>query len=99
MRRLTDPDEAAREVIAACEGDIRLALPLGIGKPVTLVNALVRMARDDPSINLTIFTALTLEPPIPNSDIQRRFLEPARDRLFGDYPALLYADMLRDDGL
>ncbi len=75
--------------------DLRVALPLGLGKPVTLVNALVRRACDDPSIRLQIFTALTLERPDPSSDFERRFLEPALDRLFGDYPQIEYARLLR----
>lgn len=75
--------------------DLRVALPLGLGKPVTLVNALVRRACADPSIRLQIFTALTLERPTPSSDMERRFLEPALDRLFGDYPQIEYARLLR----
>ncbi|ATX67771.1 acetyl-CoA hydrolase/transferase C-terminal domain-containing protein [Roseinatronobacter bogoriensis] len=79
--------------------DLRVALPLGLGKPVTLVNALVQRACDDPSIQLQIFTALTLERPDPSSDMERRFLAPALDRLFGDYPQIDYASMLRDGTL
>lgn len=75
--------------------DLRVALPLGLGKPVTLVNALVRRACDDPSIRLQISTALTLERPTPSSDMECRFLEPALDRLFGDYPQIEYARLLR----
>jgi acetyl-CoA hydrolase/transferase-like protein len=99
MERLTDADAIARRVVAETGGQIRLALPLGLGKPVTLVNALVALARDDPSISLTIFTALTLEAPESGSDMEARFLDPARDRLFGAYPELLYARMIRDGTL
>ena len=79
--------------------DLRVALPLGLGKPVTLVNALVRRACADPSIRLRIFTALTLERPTPSSDMERRFLDPALDRLFGDYPKIEYARLLREGKL
>lgn len=80
--------------------DLRVALPLGLGKPVTLVNALVRRACADPSIRLRIFTALTLERPTPDTDMARRFLTPdAMDRLFGDYPQIEYARLLRDGTL
>lgn len=79
--------------------DLRVALPLGLGKPVSLVNALVQRACADPSIRLQIFTALTLERPNPSSDMERRFLSPALDRLFGDYPQIDYANMLRDGKL
>ena len=40
---------------------------------------------------LSIFTALTLEPPRPNSELERRFLDPIAQRLFAGYPALDYA--------
>lgn len=99
MRRDTDENALAQEIIKRTGGVIRLALPLGVGKPVTLVNALVQAACDDPDIELAIFTALTLERPAPSTDIRRRFLQPAMDRLFGAYPDQLYAQMLRDDRL
>ncbi|MCX7561237.1 hypothetical protein OS190_16840 [Sulfitobacter sp. F26204] len=89
----------ARAIFDRVGGEIRLALPLGLGKPVTLVNALTRAAVNDPSLRLSIFTALTLERPNPGSDIEKRFLNPAMDRLFGRYPALLYADLIKGDGL
>ena len=95
MQRLTDAEAVAREIVAATGGDIRVGLPLGLGKPVTLINALVKLACDDPSIKLQIFTALTLEVPETGEGIQGRFLGPARDRLFGAYPSLLYADLIR----
>ena len=37
-----------------------LALPLGIGKPNPLANEFYRRARRDPTIELTILTALSL---------------------------------------
>ena len=79
MQRLHDAEAAAREIVARTGGEIRLALPLGLGKPVRLVNALVKLACDDPSIRLAIFTALTLEPPDPGSGMKARFLGPAKD--------------------
>ena len=45
-----------------------LALPLGLGKANHIANALFAKAVADRSIALTIFTALTLEPPRANSD-------------------------------
>jgi hypothetical protein len=90
---VTDRDarSLAQEIVARVGKDIRLALPLGLGKPVTLVNALTQLAAEDRSISLSIFTALTLEHPLPDSDMARRFLDGAMDRLFGAYPALDYA--------
>ncbi len=89
----------AKAIFAASNGEVRLALPLGLGKPITIVNALTRAAAADPSFSLSIFTALTLSRPRPKGDMQRRFLEPALDRLFGAYPGLHYAEMIRDGTL
>ena len=92
-------DAIAAEIIDRTGGDIRLALPLGLGKPVTLVNALTRAVANRPDTRLSILTALTLERPDMSGDMARRFLEPAADRLFGRYPSLDYATMMRDGTL
>lgn len=99
MHRGSDASAIVRAILDRIDGEIRLALPLGLGKPVTLLNALVQAACDDPSLQLTIFTALTLERPEPSSEVERRFLEPAMDRLFGAYPDILYARLIREGRL
>lgn len=96
---LADADAIGRRIVDHTGGEIRLALPLGLGKANTIVNALTALACNDSSIRLEIFTALTLERPIPVSDLQARFLNPAMDRLFGAYTALDYASQLRDGTL
>ncbi|MGK7752550.1 MULTISPECIES: acetyl-CoA hydrolase/transferase C-terminal domain-containing protein [unclassified Roseovarius] len=95
----TDADAMARATFDATGGEIRLALPLGLGKPVTFVNALVRAAVEDPSLTLKIFTALSLQRPEPSSDLEARFLNPAMDRLFGAAPSLAYVDLIKGKGL
>ncbi|MCV2869116.1 hypothetical protein OEW28_10805 [Defluviimonas sp. WL0002] len=95
----TDPQEIARDIVARVGPNVRLALPLGLGKAVTITNALTRLAEEDSSIRLDIFTALTLERPQPESDLHARFLGPAMDRLFGAYPDIRYAQLLRRDAL
>jgi acyl-CoA hydrolase len=73
-----------------------LGLPLGLGKPNRLVNAFYRRAREDPSLRLDIVTALSLDPPSPSGDMERRFLDPFVRRHFGpDYPRLEYVGDLR----
>jgi acyl-CoA hydrolase len=67
-----------------------IGAPLGLGKPNHLINALYRAAKADPSIQLELFTALSLDPPRPGSGLRRRFLEPFLQRHFGDYPRLDY---------
>jgi acyl-CoA hydrolase len=78
---------------------IVLGLPVGLGKPNTLVNAFVRRALADASIQLTIFTALSLRAPRPRSDLERRFLQPFVERVFGDYPELEYVRALESGSL
>ena len=99
MEREDEADTIAQQLYESTGGEIRLALPLGLGKPLTLLDALVRGARNEPERELSIFTALTLERPALSSDMEQRFLEPALDRLFGAYPGPLYVRMLREGTL
>ena len=74
---------------------IALGTPLGLGKANHLVNEFFRRAREDPQIDLHIFTALTLARPHWKSELERRFLEPLSERLFGGYPELDYVEPLK----
>jgi acyl-CoA hydrolase len=67
-----------------------VATPLGIGKPNPLLNALYHRARADPRIELHLYTALRLQPPVPQQELERRLLAPIAERLFGNYPPLDY---------
>lgn len=91
----TNPDPLVDAMIERVGRRIVLALPLGLGKPCHIVNALVERAVADSSIDLEIFTALTLEVPSSGSELERRFMEPASKRLFGDYPPLAYTALRR----
>lgn len=84
-------DAVVDAIIARVGTTIVLALPLGLGKANRIANALYARAQADPSLSLTIFTALTLEVPRPGSDMERRFLAPVAERVFGGYVALDYA--------
>lgn len=80
--------------------EIRLATPLGLGKPNDLLNQLYVKAKSNPDIKLTIFTALSLNPPRPTSPLARRFFVPFRDRHWGkDYPVLQFAYDSQSDTL
>ncbi|MDB5972155.1 MAG: uncharacterized protein JWQ90_4605 [Hydrocarboniphaga sp.] len=70
--------------------DVRLGIPLGLGKPVELVNALYERARCDPAMRLTILTALSLERPHPKG-LEAALLDPFLDRVFEGVPELQYA--------
>lgn len=81
----------ADEIIRDCGKRLVVGLPLGLGKANHIVNELFARALADPSLHLTIFTALTLEKPRPSNDLERRFIGPVIERLFGGYPDLAYA--------
>src|SRR5690606_5709239 len=89
----------ADAVITRVGSRIVLGLPLGVGKANEFTNALVERACADRRISLTIFTALTLEAPPAGNELARRFLDPLRDRFFGDYPRLAYARALPEGTL
>ncbi|MBV9566221.1 MAG: acetyl-CoA hydrolase, partial [Bradyrhizobium sp.] len=91
----TDPAAIAEDIIRDVGRTLVVGLPLGLGKANHIANALYACAAADRSINLTFFTALTLEKPRPNNLLERRFIAPVIDRLFGDYPELAYAEALR----
>jgi acyl-CoA hydrolase len=79
---------------------IRLGTPLGLGKANHLVNEFFRRAREDSRLDLRIFTALTLgRPPRSKNELERRFVEPLAERLFGGYPELAYVEPLRQGNL
>ena len=87
------------ETIRRVGKTIVIGLCLGLGKPNHLANAFYRRAKQDPSLNLRILSALTLEKPRGRSDLERRFLGPMVERIFGDYPELEYIDDLRRNRL
>jgi hypothetical protein len=87
---LRDADRLVEAVIKRVGPDIRLATPLAAGKANHVLNSFYRHAQKDPHIRLTILTALTLERPKGKSLLEKRFLDPFVERVFGDYPDLEY---------
>lgn len=93
-------DACVERIVEACGEHIVLATPLGLGKPNRLINALYRRIARDPGRRLTIHTALSLDPPSPSGDIERRFAGPFLDRHFGPgYPRLEYVAAMQSDSL
>ena len=85
-------------ILAEATDHLAIAAPLGLGKPNHLLNAIYRRFKSDASRRLTIYTALSLDPPVPGSDLERRFLAPFLARQFGeDYPRLEYVIDLKAD--
>jgi hypothetical protein len=91
----TDPEQIAEDIIRDVGTRLVVGLPLGLGKANHIVNALYARAAADRSIDLTFFSALTLEKPRPANLLESRFITPVIDRLFGGYPDLAYAAPLR----
>ncbi|HJZ22303.1 MAG TPA: acetyl-CoA hydrolase, partial [Bradyrhizobium sp.] len=95
----SDPEAIVDDLIREVGTDLVVGLPLGLGKANHIVNALYARAAADRSISLTFLSALTLEKPKTSSLLERRFIMPVIDRLFGGYPDLAYADALHANAL
>jgi hypothetical protein len=95
----SDPDAIADDIIRDVGTHLVVGLPLGLGKANHIVNALYLRASADRAIDLTFFSALTLEKPKPSNLLERRFIAPVIDRLFGSYPDLAYAEALHAGAL
>lgn len=94
-RYLDTVEAAVDQIIETVGPDIRIGLPLGLGKPIQLINALYARAKADPKLKLRILTALSLEKPKPGSALEARFLNPFIERVFEDCPDLDYMLDLR----
>jgi len=82
-------------ILDAVAGPIVVGIPLGVGKPNPLVNALYRRIQANPARQLRIITALSLEKPVGRSELEKNFLQPLVERVFGDYPDMDYVKDLR----
>lgn len=91
--------QATEFILAETGGHIRLAMPLGIGKPNPLANSLYQAVKQNPQYTLDIYTALSLLKPRGASELEERFLAPLVKRLYGNYPDLDYALALQEGHL
>jgi len=94
-----DVEACIDAMLSAVGRRIVLGIPLGTGKPNRFVNALYRRACADPGLKLSIFTALTPRIPKGRTLLERRFLDPIRERLYGTYEALDYAEAVAANAL
>lgn len=97
--RLNDVEACVDAIIARVGKNIVLGMPLGMGKPNHLANALFLRAKRDPTLNLRILTALSLGVPKAGSDLEKKFLGPFVERVWGDYPSLAYLEALTTKSL
>lgn len=89
--KIVGVDECVDQIISRLGKDLRVAMPLGLGKPVELIDELYLRASLDSTISLTILTALSLERPRESNSIRGMLLNPVFDRLFENYREPLYA--------
>lgn len=82
-RHFADTDACARGLAEELGADLRVAAPLGLGKPHGLLNALYRLTADDRSRSLRLYTALSLTRPQPAPGLEQRFMAPFLERHFG----------------
>ena len=83
------------DIITKFDKKIAFGMPIALGKSNHIVNEMYRRAKKDPSIDLTIMTALSLEKPRWTNDLERRMIEPLLDRLWKDIPDFHYMMDLR----
>ena len=62
----------------------------GFGRPAHIFNELFRRAMADPTIKLTMITGASFGRPSGKSDLEKRFMDPFVDRVFGNLPDLDY---------
>ena len=92
MKHFQKIDDAVDWIDATFGQDLKLATPLGLGKPNPLLNAIYTRVKNNPKRSLKLYTALSLQIPHPSTDLEKRFIGPFSERHFGkDYPELLYA--------
>ncbi len=93
-------EECVDHIVDMYGNDIKIGMPLGLGKPIRLINALYQHAKKNPQINLTIFTALSFEKPIPSSDLEKRLIGPFAERTWKDVPDIDFLfDLRSEEGL
>ena len=97
---LSTTDACVNRIIDHCRDDVRVAMPLGLGKPNVLFNALYARVLASKEAKLTIYTALSLARPRVTSDLEKRFIGPFMDRHLGrDYPDLAYVAAQQENRL
>lgn len=81
-----DVKKCVDDLIEKVGKKIVIGMPLALGKPNYLANELYRRAKEDPSIDLTILSALFLEKPTWSSELEKRLVKPIAERMWPDWP-------------
>lgn len=96
---LSSVEECVEKTIAAVGKNLVIGAPLGLGKPVQLMNAFYHRVATDPTLSLHFVTALSLEVPKPGSELEASLAGPIMERLFGDYEELAFMAPFKDGSL
>lgn len=96
----TTLEDAVAAILSRIDGELRIATPLGLGKPNRLLNVLYDACAVEGGRTLHLYTALSLDPPKGKSLLEKRFLGPFARRIYGDdYPRLHYLEAMKRDAL
>lgn len=83
--------EAILHVFKELPKGMRLAIPLGVGKPNKFVNDFYSTCKGRSDYRVQLYTGLSLDTPAYKTSIERHLVQPAFDQLLGsDYPYLEY---------
>lgn len=78
------------DIVSRFGSRVVLALPLGVGKANRIANALYRRAVEEPSFELEIHTALSVDVPSQSGELRDRLLQPIFERTCPGHPGLDY---------
>ena len=78
---------------------ISIVMDVANGKPNYYINAIVNRAKNDPSLDVSIISALAPEVPTGKSDLEKRFYNLLSKRMWKDYPTLEYFKLVREKKL
>ena len=90
--RTDELDMVVNSIIEYAKPHIKLAMPLGLGKANHIVNALYQRVKETPDLQLSIYTALTLnQPKAPSNPYAAQVMNAVTSQLYSGYPDLEYA--------
>ena len=95
----TQSEAAVDALIEKVGKDIRVIMPVGLGKANRFMNTLYKRAVEDSTINLEITSALELEIPTGKSELEQKFFKPVQKRLWSETVELDYFKGVRNGTL
>ncbi|MCG8636623.1 MAG: hypothetical protein MI863_22515 [Desulfobacterales bacterium] len=96
---IKDVEVCVDRIIDTVGRKIVFGIPLALGKPNHIANALYLRAKNNPAIDLTIITAISLEKPSASSVLESRLLDPIVKRIWDGFVDFEYMKDLRKNQL